>query len=174
MSVGPAELLTTIVSNTYTVSDLDRRLGLLRGCVESALFTETDMSYLEECMLYLEKHASEVDMVAVKEWGALVLTAFTQRNVRTLIKNIYAASEAVSVFTIYLPCAFPDAEIKMIGDWCRREGESNVLLDVHVDASVVGGCAFVANDTYQEISFASRMQETPGLITNLLTQYAGK
>lgn len=172
MSEVSEEIVNMIVSNTYTVQDLERRLGVLRGCVEAALFTETDMPYLEECAVYLDTHASAVDAHAVREWGESVLNAFSQSNVRTLIKKIQTMAEELPILTIYVPCEFSDPEIKPISEWCRKEESQHMMLDVHVDAAVVGGCAFIAGDTYQEISFTTRLQESPQLITNLLSGYA--
>ena len=172
MTGGAADLIGTIVSNTYTTHDLERRLGVLRGCVEAALFTETELSYLEECTLYLGNQASEADAHAIKEWGEPVLTAFSQNNVGPLIKELQTAAEQLPTLMIYLPCTLPERELETIAQWCREERAPRTMLDVHIDVSVVGGCAFVSGDTYQEISFRSRIKDSPQLITHLLEAYA--
>lgn len=174
MSSAPDELLAIILSNTYTVQDIERRLSILRSCVEAALFTETDLSYLEECALFLSDKAPAHDAEAIKEWGEPVLTAFSQSNLQARMKALESAVETLPVLTLYIPCTFPEDELKMLGDWCRAEYHPETLLDLHVDASVVGGCGLVSKDTYYDLSFSARKQEFPELITNLLAEYARK
>lgn len=174
MSEGSGGLIETIISNTYTVQDLERRLGVLRSCVEAALFTDTALTYLEECALYLANQASELDACAIKEWGETVLSVFSQSNINARMKELYEASERLPVFTIYLPVEFPEPELKSLCEWCRGVQAASTILDVHVDASVVGGCGVVAHDTYHDLSFEARKQEFPDLVANVLNQYAGE
>lgn len=174
MSEGSRGLIDIIISNTYTVQDLERRLGVLRSCVEAALFTDTELSYLEECALYLANQASEPDARAIKEWGEPVLSSFSQSNINACMKELHEASERLPVFTIYLPVEFPESELKSLCEWCRSEQTANMILDVHIDASVVGGCGVVAHDTYHDLSFEARKKEFPELVANILNQYAGE
>jgi F0F1-type ATP synthase delta subunit len=124
------------------------------------------------CTENISKEGDEDDVQAVLAWGEPVLAAFTREDVHKKMIDLHAAIEDLPLLTLYIPMEFSSAEMTTIGQWCRTQCDQSILLDVHIDAHVVGGCAFVWNDTYHEFSFRSRIKEQAGVITNTLSSYA--
>jgi len=172
MSSRTQGLLTYMLRNTYTGNDLHRRMGILRQCVEHALFTQGDISFDQACEAFLSDDVLEGDAQAVRQWGAQVLTAFTQQNISAHMNDLHAEVDLLPVLTLYIPKELPHEEIDSIGLWSRAQCDEKVLLDIHIDPEVVGGCGFVWNDTYHEFSFRSKIKEQTGVITELLSGYA--
>lgn len=165
-------LLQKMLENTYTQADMYRRLSILRQCVEYAVFTETNMSYEEECTLFLSKIENHDDAVAVQAWGDDVFRAFTKKNISKIMKDLQEAVDALPLLKLYVPVEFPDEEVAKTAQLCRSKFKEGMLLDMHVDPQVAGGCAFVWDDTHHDFSFHSRMKSVPGAITDELQKYA--
>ena len=172
MSTSVTTILSVIQENTFTVADMQRRLGLLRQCIETSLFTESDIPFLEVCTNNLLQEKNTEDAQAVIAWGETVLTSFTHDTVGTKMSAIQTAIDDLPVLTLYIPTEFPSEEIRTIGQWCRAQCDASLLMNVHIDPDVVGGCAFVWNDAYHEFSFRTRIKEHVGIITTTLSDYA--
>jgi hypothetical protein len=167
-------VLSHILKNTYTVGDINRRLGVLRQTVEHVLFTHSDTAFMEACATFLSR-VDEVDAEdarALLQWDEPVFTAFTQQNVAARMTELHAMVDSLPLLTLYIPVAFPLDEMTSIGQWARANCDENVIMDVHIEPDVVGGCAFVWNDTYSNISFKSKVKEQKGLVTEVITGYA--
>lgn len=174
MSGDTSALLKKMLENTYTQADMYRRLGILRQCVEYAVFTETDMTYEEECTLFLSKIDDQNDAAAIQRWGDDVFRAFTKKNISKVIHDLQEAVEALPLLKLYIPVALPEEEIAKTSHVCRKNFREGILLDVAVDPQVAGGCAFVWEDTHYDFSFHSRMKAVPGAITDELQKYAAE
>lgn len=165
-------LLQKMLENTYAQADIYRRLSVLRQCVEYAVFTETDMSYEEECTLFLSKLENRADAIAVQSWGDDVFRAFTQKNIGKLMHELHEKVDTLPLLKLYVAVKLPEEEVAKIAKWCRKEVRQGMLLDMQVDPQVAGGCAFVWDDTHYDFSFHSRMKAVPGAITEELDTYA--
>lgn len=172
MSSETSSLIATITTSTFTVATIHRRVGLLRECVEAALFHESGEDFMSVLTSCVEEKGSQSDATAIMAWGEDVLRTFTRANIATTMTAVHTAIEALPVFTLYIPVMFPEEDIADIGMWCRAECGATVLLDIHIDPNVVGGCSFVWNDTFHDFSFRSRMKTQPGVVTNALSEYA--
>jgi len=172
MSGDTSALLKKMLENTYTQADMYRRLSVLRQCVEYAVFTDTGMSYEEECTLFLSKIDNQEDAVAVQAWGDDVFRVFTKMNISKTMKDLQEAVDALPLLKLYVPVEFPEDEVGKTAKMCREKLREGMLLDMHVDPQVAGGCAFVWDDTHHDFSFHSRMKAVPGAITSELQKYA--
>ena len=128
MSGDTSALLTTMLENTYTQADIHRRLSVLRQCVEYAVFTETDMSYEEECTLFLSKLENREDAIAVQAWGDDVFRAFTKKNIGALIQELQEKIDMLPLLKLYVPVALPEEEVAKTAKWCRAEVREGMLL----------------------------------------------
>lgn len=172
MSSDTQHILASMCSNTFTVTDMHRRLGLLRECVEVALFHESEIPFNEVVITKLQQRGSTGDVAAVTAWADAVFSAFTASTSATKMTALQAAIDELPVLALYIPVVFPDEELALIGQWCRIQCDPSVLLDIHIDPGVVGGCAFVWNDTYHDFSFRRKLAAHPNLITTELSTYA--
>jgi F0F1-type ATP synthase delta subunit len=87
------------------------------------------------------------------------------------LNELHQAVDALPVMTLYIPVAFPEVELAGIAQWARQECAPLLLLDIHIDSQVVGGCAFVWNDRYHDFSFKTQVKKYPGVITQQLSTY---
>lgn len=172
MSNDTQALVTQMSLNTFTVADMNRRVGLLRECFEVALFHVSELSTAQVCTQHLANHFEQNDVAAITQWLDLAISKFTRVNLASHIKAIQSAVDEMPVLTLYIPVPFPEQEVTVIGTWCRAQCHESVLLDVHVDTNVTGGCSFVWQDTVHNFTFQSRVKDHPGLITRLLSSYA--
>ena len=95
MSGDTSALLKKMLENTYTQADMYRRLGILRQCVEYAVFTETDMTYEEECTLFLSKIDDQNVAEAIQRWGDEGFRAFTKISISKVFHDLQDAVEAL-------------------------------------------------------------------------------
>lgn len=169
-------VLHHILQNTFTIDAVHRRVGILRHCLETALYQDTrDSAYTRyEACLSSTQNATEVDIDAVRAWGEEVFRQFTANTLRTKMRTLHQEIEALPVLPLYIPVPFPEAEIAQLGVWCRKHCHEQLLFDIHIEPRVAGGCAFVWNDVYHDFSFRSRAKAYPGIITDLLSHYAEK
>lgn len=164
-------LLARIKQNTYSQGDMYRRLGILRECIEYAVYTDTGLSQEEECRNFLDKVESQDDADAVWKWGAEVFNAFNQQNTSSLIHELQEKVHAMPLLIVYIPVEFPQEEIVKLGDWCRAHIDENIVLEIHIEPTVVGGCAFVWNDTYHDFSFHGRREQVLSAIAEEMAKY---
>ena len=169
-------VLTLLCRNTYTTDDLHRRISLLHTSLEEVLYVETSSessNVFERGIAHAQTLGTSEDVAALTQWGEEVWGAFNERTLSDSMQKLKALVEHVPVFVLYLPVAFDNVSLAVLGEWCRDYVHENVLLEVHIDPAVVGGCAFVAKDTtYHDASFTSLLRTHSGLITTLLSSYA--
>lgn len=166
--------LEHICKNTFTVSDLHRRLGLLQECLEEVLFhtgAQTLGSIMSAGVVHAKKVGSDSDVQALKEWGDDVWNEFHSHNLVKQIEQLRKEGEILPSFTLYVPVVFDEESTKEIGLWCRENIDPRILLELIVEASVVGGCAFVSKDTYHDFSLHEAMNNSTGVVRELLNSY---
>jgi len=167
-----APLLETLCATTYTVADMRRRLGLLQEGVEVALFNNQTTDTVAAIKAAVSERGKESDVAAMMEWTDDVFAQFTASNIRERITALQQAVDALPVMTLYIPVAFPVADLAAMATWCREECAPQLLFDVRIDPRMAGGCAFVWNDTYHDFSFRAQSKNHPGVITKQLQTYA--
>ncbi len=164
-------VLDLIQKNTYTVGDMSRRVGILRECLETVLFSDETGPVTDRCVAHLQSLQASSDVDAVIAWGAEVYESFSQSTVSEKIIALQKTIESLPVLTLYVPVPFADAELAVVGEWCREHCDPHIVLDMHIEPEVVGGCGFVWHDVYHEFSLKSRMHEQRGVVTELLSAY---
>lgn len=168
------ELASSLCLSTYTLSDLDRRVGLLRASLEAVLYTssqdgeDTKTRVLKEAL----HKGSDEDAVVLAAWYENVWKNVTDATLRSYLAKLEEASHAIVRFTIYVPVSFSEAELAEIVTWYRKEVTPNTVFVVHVDPNVVGGCGFVSHDSYHEQTLSTKLRAEPSLITKLISKYA--
>lgn len=172
MSSDTSTLVAHISSNTFTVVDVQRRVGLLRECLETTLFHESETSIIDALTTCLRERGSQSDASAVIAWGEPFLLSFTQKNIAEQIVLLHLAIDALPILTLYIPTEFGEEELTMLGQWCRSECDASLLLDIHIDPNVAGGCSFVWQDRVHDFSFHNKLAQHKGLITSMLSEYA--
>jgi hypothetical protein len=153
---------------------MHRRIGLLQQCLEEVLYhTESEgflISLKARCDAYITAQSIPSDSVAFAslteaDWNTFTLATLVP-SVALLMKDV----ELLPVMTLYIPVAFTDTELEPLAHFVR-ETIPHAMFDIHIDPQVIGGCAFVYNDTYHQYSLKGYMHEHKGLVTSLLQSY---
>jgi hypothetical protein len=165
-------LLQALCATTYTVADMRRRLGLLQEGAEVALFNKQTTDVVAAIKATITNRGNESDVAVMMEWEDAMFAQFTASNIRERMLALQQSVEALPVMTLYIPVAFPKADLASMATWCREECAPQLLFDVRIDPKVAGGCAFVWNDTYHDFSFTAQSKKYPGVITKHLQTYA--
>jgi hypothetical protein len=167
-----ATTLEQICVNTYTTTDLHRRLGLFQECLEEVLYHKDTESVMKSGIAYAKKVGSEEDAKALSEWGRGIWELFQAHNLAEHISVLKYDGEMLPTLTLYVPVAFDNEAVSIIGSWCRKNINTLILLEIIIDPEVTGGCSFVFNDSYHDFSLHNAMKNNKGIVNTLLTSYA--
>ena len=167
-------LLQKMCVATYTVDDLHRRLGLLQVSLEEVLYhtdAHNTLSRKELCLASISTTASHDDVLAMSLWDTEVFETCTVENITATIAHLKKDIELLPRFELYVPTLFDAQGFALIGEWVRTNIHAQSLLDIRIDPSVIGGCAFVHNSAYHNYNFSYFQKVHKGEITKLLSSY---
>lgn len=166
------EIVKTIVKSTYTTADIQRREMFLRQYLEQAYFVpdaERDVT-----KFLLAKHAQTDDMKAFVAWGDGFFSQFDKNRMYKMLSEIEEMIKTLPVVGVYVPYECTPAEIIKLGKWFRTNVDKMVIIDVHTDPTLLGGCAFVFNGVYRDYSLRYFMQKYKDTISNIIKAYVAK
>lgn len=164
-------VLQALCDHTFTVQAMRRRIGLLHECVELVLFNNEVADKAAAIKSAIEQRAEDSDVSALMSLGDGVFSNLTTTTFQKEISALHATVDTLPVMVLYVAVVLPEVELADMAHWCRRECAPALLFDIQIDPQVVGGCAFVWNDTYHDFSFRSQNLKHPGLITKRLNTY---
>lgn len=114
----------------------------------------------------------DADTAAVSGWGSAWVGEATVGSLHNFLEAIQAWVKALPELTIYVPTALDSAGEAIIGAWCRKEVAPNLMLDIQVEATVIGGCAFVTGGHFHDYSLHGRFADNPSVVADVLDSYA--
>ncbi len=146
-----------LISNTYTKAAAHRRFGLLKEFLEHRFYTEHGTATATRAVLdeFLEakKDMAKTEKDALLAWGDEFYNSFTRENMNDQLGQIMSEIEMLPSIRIYIPVALAEDELASIGQWFRKHVAGGMLMDVHIDPTLVSGCGLVWNGTYHDFSF---------------------
>jgi hypothetical protein len=160
-----------ILSNSYTKGDIARRLRFLRQYLETCFFKpdETDMT-----KFLLSEHATTDDIDAFISWGKTFFDGFTKENAYKIIEDIEKYIKTMPMISLYIPYEPVPAELVKLGKWFRANVRETILIDMKIDPTLLGGCAFVWQGNYRDYSLRYYMEKKRDEITKLVESYVEK
>lgn len=159
------------LATTYTVTSAHQRLGVLRHVLETVFFAEDTTQTTDERFQGALTKLSEADRRSISALGTEYLAEVTQENLHQTLINWRDWIDELPTMTLYVPVEFEDAQVAQLGQWCRAEVARSVLLELVVEPAVVGGCAFIQNHTYHDMSLRARLAEDAKTIPNIVASY---
>lgn len=166
------QILATIISETYTRADLNRRLSYIRSFCEQVLFgseVNVDLaSFLKK------KGATSMDISVMTGWGDDFFNFFNSKNLYKVLKSLDIDLKSLPVATIYLPYEHSAIEINKLGKWFRDSLNSDILLDIKVNQNLLGGCAFVWKGIYKEFDLHFFLQRSKEELLKIFESYANE
>ena len=141
-------LLSTIVSNTYTRSDLRRRISLIRNYYETQLFGTKG----------IEEDISADD----KTWLETVVkntSSVTKDTITQVFTDVEEESEKLPFLSVFIPIDLPADEIDRLARSIREDyGKNSLILDLRIDPLLIAGCALAWGGVYRDYSIRQSIQ----------------
>lgn len=154
-------LASSILANTYTVSDLYRRFAVLQEFSEYANYNRRlaeDREVSGELRDFLtRKELDSRQIEALLKWGEEVWRAVVSGGAIGSLSDLSEDFDKLPVVVLYVPTKLLAEELDRLGAWLRRQTGESILLDVRESPKVAGGCAFSWRGVYYDYSFASRL-----------------
>lgn len=166
-------LLTTILTNTYTQSDLNHRLGLLKGFLEFWYYQpheKTNFLFLLN-EFFTRGEESRDEFNALNFWGPNFYGEFSKENLYQLLNQIKKEAEALPTVTIFLPFVPPIYEIPKLGEWFRQNVSLAAVIDVKSDPRLIGGCALARRGVYQDFSLRYYIEKNRPAVLKVIADY---
>lgn len=161
-----------LLDNTYTVASAHRRLSLLRQVLEKVFFVaDVDGHAVEKRYQDALEELSESDNKSLVVFGNEFLSDLSSDNLHQVLTDLRGWLDNVPTMTLYVPGVFSETQVAELGQWCRVEINDQLFLELSVNPAVVGGCAFVHNHTYYDMSLRARLNEDPNILNSILAKY---
>jgi len=163
-----------ILSNTYTIADMKRRIGLLEAFLDHAHFSGHDTSSAESplvAFLKEEKKENTDEGNALLAWGDDFYTRLEKGNMDNGIEDLKKELSGLSVISMYFPVMFSNSEFENIGKWLRRNIDPFLIIDASIDSEMIGGCGFVWNGVYHDFSFHNFVDKHTNDLTDMIRKY---
>jgi F0F1-type ATP synthase delta subunit len=164
-------LIQKVIDNTYTKNDIARRTRLLREYLEKTFFTP-EMNELTKFLI--SRQATTDDIDTFLSWGEEFFKTFSQANIYAILSDIDERVKHAPVVVLYIPYDPVPAETIKLGKWFRRHVHDGILVDLHTDPSLLGGCAFVWKGMYRDYSLRYYMLKKREEIHKLIGEYVEK
>lgn len=163
------QILSTIIGDTYTVSDLSRRLALIRAYSEHRIFLKSNPKNLETFLR--DKGASELDIEIMTSWNEDFYNYFNKDNLYFVVKNLEVDLKTLVTITVYLPYTPNGEEVVKLGKWFRESLNTDILMDIKVNDQLIGGCAFVWKGIYKEFDLHFFLKKSRKELLNIFESY---
>lgn len=165
------ELTQEVVKTSFTRRDVSRRLRFIREWLEQEYFkgNKPDMT-----KFLLSKRATTDDIDAFISYGENFFKSFNKDTIYKLLHDISELIKKMQVIRLYIPYEPVPAEIIKLGAWFRGNVGNEILLDIHTDKTLLGGCAFAWKGIFRDYSLRYYMHKKRDEITKLVTEYVNK
>ena len=163
------KLLETILKTSYSKVEIYRRIRLWRSFLESEFFGKGKKSSLSE---FLKKEAADPeDAKVMDDWGDGFFDTFTKDNAYEITDALTEAIKNLPLVNLYVPFEPGQKDIEAYGVWFRANVDQYMILEVHLDASVFGGCAFSIDGRYYDYSLRHRLETKTNQIHDILGRF---
>ncbi len=163
------KLLETILKTSYAKVDMHRRIRMWRTYLETEFFAAKKPASIA---VYLEKEkVAAEDKKAILSWGEDFYSTFTKDNAYEITDALTDAIKNLPLVNLYIPFEPPAKDLDAYGAWFRENVDKYMLVEVHVDASTFGGCAFAVDGNYHDFSLRNRLEALTPQIHEILGKY---
>jgi hypothetical protein len=162
--------LSTVLSSTYIKADVLRRIHIIREYLEQRFFTPGEKHELPE---YLDiAKIDPDDKNALITWGSTFFNQFTKENAYSILDLMTQEVKNLPIINMYVPVGLPHEDVGKLGTWVRQNVNASVLIELHIDASTFGGCAFAWNGVYYDYTLRHYMRKKTESIRKIISDYA--
>lgn len=164
------QLLSTIVASAFTKSDIQRRLRILRGYLEHTFYSTDGHLNLPE---YLDsKQISPDDHEAMVAYGDAFYQSFSKDTMYRLLDKLADDMKVLPIINVYIPYEPIPGEVMRLGKWFRKNVDPTMVVELHIDPTLLGGCAFAWQGIYRDYSLRHYMYKRREEISQIIERYA--
>ncbi len=148
------ELMTVLVSRSYSHSEISYKIGILKDFFEYMFFvahsTQVNASIIK--LFSQNSDRSEADINFLEALPTSLFETFTQESFYEKLKELSKESKQLPTLSIVVPVILDAKNVALIGEWVRTEVGSNVLLNIDIDKEVSAGCQIIWHNTLHDFS----------------------
>ncbi len=149
------EVLSIILKDTYSLSQLKHRLRVLKNNLLQTFFGET---HLEGGPGLLPGELSPEDLNWLKSLSPQFYQNFTKDNVYQIFSDLDSSSLKLDTLTLYLSFEPDDITLSQIGSFARKTSNSpSLLLDIKLDPRLIAGTALSWKGVYRDYSLRAQL-----------------
>ncbi len=143
------DILNTILTNTYTQTQLKHRVRTLKSYLEKALFT-TDRSL---------KDSSQSDLNWLNSLPGTFYKNFNKNNIYQLFTEVEREIEKLPTLIMYLAFEPNDEALSILGPMVRKTFENqSLLIDIKIDPALIAGCGLSFKGVYKDYSLRAKIE----------------
>lgn len=148
----------TFFKTTYSVSQARARLRLLRDYLIDYLFAPPNDNLLTSQVKDVRPAGSDKDPW-LKSLGEEFYNEFSHENVYQKLKVLEETISDSEPLVMYMAFDMPDDEINKLGPWMRKNIMEDILFDIKIDPTLMGGCAFSWHGIFKDYSLRAKVAQ---------------
>ncbi len=141
-------LLTLLLTNTYSLHQLKHRLATLKSYLDQQFFGGN-----------IAIAAKDLDWIKTLPTASLNLN---KDNLTTIFEEAQNQINNLSILTLYLTFEPDEQTITQIGEFARKTFGGTILLDIKFDPNLIAGAALAWKGSYKDYSLRAKIQERKG------------
>lgn len=148
------DILNAILKNTYTLTQLKKRVRILKAYLISQLFTDD-----REASLFTEQ-----DLAYLRTLEPSFYQQFNKDNLYPIFAELEKTISQFSPLYLYLPFESDNQANSQIGLFLQKVFGRSILFEVKYDPSLIVGCALSWQGIYRDYSLRAKIEERKGEI----------
>ncbi|TSC64180.1 MAG: Uncharacterized protein G01um101493_206 [Microgenomates group bacterium Gr01-1014_93] len=142
-------LINTFLNNTYTTSDIKRRLVLLKAFIYSKFFGSQ----------FNPEEFDQADQKWLQSLSEDFFKNFNQTNATMNLEKLDQELKKIPVLTIFIPFEMPLAQTMELGIWVKQNLGSDIIFETRIDPDLIGGSAFSWKGVSKDYSLRQTISE---------------
>lgn len=140
------DTLKIILKDTYSLSQLNHRVRILKSSLLKAFFGGENLSY------------SLTDLNWLKSLPNSFYQKFNKENVYQIFTDLEKQISNLKTLIIYLTFEPDETTLAQVGTHVRNSFGLTLLLDIKLDPNLIAGAALSWNGVYKDYSLRSQLQ----------------
>lgn len=154
------DILNTILKDTYTQTQLKRRVSILKTYLLQNLFGSPKKEALEE-----------KDLAWLKSLPVEFIQNFNKDNVSDLLSGLEKAIVGLQTLVLYLTFEPDNLSLTQIGNKTRNMFGNSLMLDIKYDPNLIAGAALVWKGIRRDYSLRAKIEEKKSVILESFKKY---
>lgn len=154
------DILDTILTNTYTMTDLRHRIRILKAYLKNLLFGQAKSLELPP-----------EDVAWLNALSKDFISQFSKDNLYSKFSELEKKLSSLSPLVVYLSFEPGREQIDAIGGWIKKNLTTSPLIEIKIDPGLLGGVALVNKGVYKDYSLRARIQQNGETILTEFKKY---